>query len=246
MKRLLFCAAAASILLSLPSHADTTLVNQRGGYSIFLPDGWAETVVSDSQFRYRDTTGALPGQIFVVKHTIAGTYQADKEWTRANFITYKLMMQFDPYNVLLYDDSSHERTKDGLWAPEMFVRYYADDTSSLVWEEFIQLCSNRGCGYEFYAMSDTADMDTALSFYGALIYAIHFLDPDNAEVALVPGTGQSVPSARLRPGTSLDRDSPLLFDPLSRRVRHGSTSGVSVPSGVYLRRGSTPMIIADH
>jgi len=246
MKRLLFCAAAASFLLSLPSHADTTLVNQRGGYSIFLPDGWAETVVSDSQFRYRDTTGALPGQISVVKHTIAGTYQADKEWTRANFITYKLMMQFDPYSVLLYDDSSHERTKDGLWAPEMFVRYYADDTSSLVWEEFIQLCSNRGCGYEFYAMSDTADMDTALSFYGALIYAIHFLDPDKAEVAPVLGTGQSVPSARLRPGTSPDRDSPLLFDPLSRRVRHGSTSGVSVPSGVYLRRGSSPMIIADH
>ncbi|MBD3421626.1 MAG: hypothetical protein GF398_16035 [Chitinivibrionales bacterium] len=167
-----------AIILFLISfgYAQQSFTNSTLGYSAYLPENWQRSAANDSQDVFLDTSGAYPAYLSIVQHSYSNVdFPTGNDWTRANFIAYKMYIDYYPYGTVLYFDSSSTLTQDGLWAAELFIRFFTDDTSNFTWDEYVRYTATNENGYELYAMGDTADMRTNLPVYGAILQSIDIL-----------------------------------------------------------------------
>ena len=163
--------------------ADTTVTGTALGISVYLPDNWTAVQEGDTCMTFSDTTFMYRSQITCKKQVIASAdYPLATSWTRSHFIAYLLVVQYsyDPFGAVLYFDSSSASTQGSLWAPEAFTEFYTLDTVLGAWNEYMRYTETGSCGYEIYAIGDTADMKQNIGMYMAIIRMIQLGNLANA------------------------------------------------------------------
>lgn len=158
------------------SYSDTTFVNNHLGYKAYLPDNWVMEVKSDSQHYFFDTTDEYGALLSIVRHTKDATYDSPEAWTRANFIAYKMYMDYYPFGTVLFTDTAETEKQGDHWATEMYLRFYTDDTANYSWDEYVRYTATQNYGWELYAIGDTVDLSTNIGFYGAVLKIIEIKD----------------------------------------------------------------------
>jgi hypothetical protein len=217
-KTCLYLMAIAGFLYS------GTITDELLEYSITLPDNWVREAVSSNHHRFYDTTQVFKSYVALIRYDLSEneTVNNAHEWARANYLAYLISVQCtmspqgetlaDPFGIPLYYDSSTVKQNDSLWAAEIFSTFFTTDTTLGSWSEFIRYTGKGNFGYEFYAIGDTADMNTNLGMYAAIIDLI------NIETSLV----SVIPVVKK---TDLDRTGSIKpFSPsdlLGRRVMKG-------------------------
>jgi hypothetical protein len=231
---LLLIAAGAAIV-----HADKIISDVALGYSIYLPsDTWIRKIKDSTHHQFYDSTfgfkSILSIKRYAYNHT---TYATPEEWTRANFIAYKLCVEysFSPFGAMVYYDTASTVRQGTLWATESYATFITVDTAYSPWSEYTRFTANKTYGYELYALGDTADMMKNIGAYAALLKLVQL--PQDTITAVRPITIAPVsrPSSRNIP--------PVLFDPLGRKL---AAPGKSAPvAGVYIlpREGHTGVMV---
>jgi len=224
-------AVALSLLILGSTFADTTVDLLAIGCSVILPDNWTveQNNSSTTQYYLYDTTATYKATCSVVRHARNTTdFPTNNDWTRGHYNAYLLLARFsyEPRGVVLYTDSSQNRTQNGSWAPETYCQFYSTDTSlaDYSWGEFTKYASTGNYGYEMYAIGDTLDLALNIGLYVAILRSITF--PGNAKVS-----GRFAPETRLTPVTHPTVDTRWVT-PLGRvfpAVSPGKT-----PTGLYL------------
>jgi hypothetical protein len=173
MKTTYFLTLAILGIVTLANGIGRIHVNDMLDYSIYLPENWKHKAASDSQDFFYDSSLVYDGNVSLVRHTMDTVFHTPAEWARAFFIAYKMYVDYHPYGVVLFYDSSQSAKLDGQWAPEMYIRFY-DDTANYAWDEYVRFTAVTGYGYELYAIGDTSDMKANVGLYGAIIQSIEF------------------------------------------------------------------------
>jgi hypothetical protein len=238
MKRSIFAVFFFIIVLNRLSLAAGSVTNSQMGYSIFLPDNWIIKVVSDSQHIIYDSTSVTSGIVGIVRHPINNTSQSSQEWSRAYFLANLLVARYgaDPRGAVLYIDSSQQSTQGSLWAPELYIEYYSLDTSLKSYREFVRFPASSRYGYELYAMADTADMNTNVGLYVAMLKSIQL--PGDATAARSPAVVHGP-----APLTAPQRQ--MVFTPMGRVLPGALLRTRSLPPGLYLQ-GSSKVVAGMH
>jgi hypothetical protein len=232
-------AVAASVL------GDTTIVSSELGYAVYLPDNWVQSSVTATHHQFYDTTGARPGLLSLVRSPRSSVdFPTEESWTRAYYIAYLLTADpnysYDPWGVVLYADSSQDSRQNALWAPEAYARWFSLDTAWSAWAEYVRFTASGDYGYELYAVSDTADMDTSIGYYASILQGIDI--PGSTAMTHVEGRGARrglTGRAALRPSGSL-----VARNPLGRVIRfrtHRSRSANA--AGARLLPGEKTLVI---
>jgi hypothetical protein len=222
---LLVCACAV--------FADTTIVDYRDNYSIYLPDNWIRDAASDSQCFFVDTTFGYPALLSLKRYSLdTAEFASGDEWISSHFIAYKLSVQYsvDPAGVVLYSNADSTVRQGSVHAAEAYSVFYSYDTSVGAWAEYVRYTACPGYGYELYAISDTGDMSANIGYYAAILQSIRFLS--TARVAR-PFIFQKVARQAQNAMTQ------YRFDPLGREIRAPNVSRY-LSSGVYFRKKRLP------
>jgi hypothetical protein len=221
---------ACVLLLTFASfiYADTTIVDIKGKYSVYLPDDWVRVVTSDSEHFFVDTTYRYPALLSLRRYAIDSTaYTSGDEWIRSYFIAYKLSVQYsvDPAGVVLYSSADSTVKQGSLWAAEAYSMFFSYDTTVGAWAEYVRFTAC-GSGYELYAISDTGDMSGNIGLYAAILQSIRFSPSAPVRTPFIfRSVARNVQNAM----------TPYLYDPLGRAI---AIRGVSryLSSGMYLRK----------
>jgi hypothetical protein len=235
MKRILYGLIAFS-LLTMPLNADKIISDPTLGYSVYLPtDTWVRAIKSATHHQFYDSALNYTSQISIVRHSYTSTdYPTTESWTRANFIAYKLCVEysFDPWGAMLYYDTVSTVRQGISWATESYTTFVTLDTALGAWSEYTRFTARSGYGWELYAIGDTADMMNNIGVYAAIIKLITLPGDTNSKVVVrsqapnqsVAATGMNSPHRR------------VTFDPLGR-ARSSIIGGTAKPSGVFIQPG---------
>jgi hypothetical protein len=216
----------AFLLLGIAS-ADTTLVDTKLDYSVYLPNNWIREVTSDSQHFFFDSTYRYPSQLSIRRYAIDTTlYSSADEWTYAHFTAYRLYVQYsvDPAGVIFYYNADSTVRQGSCPAAELYAVFFSSDTSIGAWAEYVRFSAYGRSGYELYAIGDTLDMASHIGFYAAILQGVRFFSADPVAYP------RSFYSAVARNQEAL---SPLVCDPLGRKIRAAMISKY-LSSGMYL------------
>lgn len=230
MKRFFYALIVLS-LLTVPLSADKIISDPTLGYSIYLPaDSWVRVVKSATHHQFYDTTFTNKSQVSIVRHSYASAdFPTPESWTRANFIAYKLCVEysFNPFGAMLYYDTAATVRQGISWATESYAAFMTIDTGLGAWSEFTRYTARNGYGWELYAIGDTADMKKNIGLYAGIIRLITL--PGDTGTDIVRRTGRSVslePVAATRSG--------VVFDPMGRS-RAIVSRRLAAPSGIFIR-----------
>ncbi len=234
MKKVI-CGGLFAVLLGAAAlFADTTYVDNQLKFQAFLPNNWICVAENDSERLFEDTTFTYPGLLSLTRYTIDTTlYKTADQWTQAHYLGYKLSVEYsvDPAGVILYSNSDSTVRQGTLQAAEAYSLFFSSDTSIGSWAEYVRFTGAGKCGYELYAISDTADMSNNIGFYAAILQGI-VIDPESRVISLM---------AFLRRAKSLQKmlSSPL-YDPLGRQAR-GNVRGRA--TGMLIRKNGVPELL---
>jgi hypothetical protein len=212
--------------------ADTTIVDIKEQYSVYLPDDWVRAVQSDSEHFFVDTAYRYPALLSLRRyHLDSAVYGSGDEWIRSHFTAYKLSVQYsvDPAGVVLYSSADSTVKQGSLWAAEAYSMFFSYDTTVGAWAEYVRFTAC-GSGYELYAISDTGDMSRNIGFYAAILQSIRFSSIATVRKPFIFRTvARDVQNAM----------TPYLYDPLGRAI---AVPGVSryLSSGIYFRKKALP------
>lgn len=216
-------------------HADKIISDATLGYSIYLPqDSWVRHIADSTHHQFYDSTGVYRSQISIVRHPRnPAIYPMPQDWTRANFIAYKLVVEYsvDPFGALVYYDTAATVRQDSLWATESYATFFILDTTIGAWSEYTRFTANEQYGYELYAIGDTTDMRKNIGIYAGLIQLIKLKKDASVSILQRPGATSDFRT----PLHTAHSGAPLLFDPLGRRIRMAPAGYVPSSAGVYLR-----------
>jgi hypothetical protein len=233
MKRTLYALIMLSATIS-SLHADKIITDPTLGYSIYLPtDSWIRVVKTADHHRFYDTTFTFGSQISIVRHSyVSADYPTPENWTRANFIAYKLCVDysFDPWAAMLYYDTASTVRQGVSWATESYATFFALDTALGAWSEYTRFTARAGYAWELYAIGDTSDMMENIGTYAGIIQLITLPGDTNAKVILRP---QPVSSSIGMTGSMLTRQN-RYFDPLGRKYTPISGRDFH-PAGAFIR-----------
>jgi hypothetical protein len=228
-------ACALLLTASFSLCADTTVVDSKENYSVYLPDNWVRDVQSDSEHFFVDTTYRHPALLSLRRYEIdTSVYASGDEWTRSHFTAYKLTVQYsvDPAGVVLYSSADSTVVQGTLQAAEAYSVFFSYDTSLGAWAEYIRFTASGTRGYELYAITDTGDMSQNIGFYAAILQGIRFSPSSHVKEPPAPAF-----SARAR--QVQDEMAPYLFDPLGRRIAEANETRYR-SSGMYFRKKGAP------
>ncbi|MBN1575476.1 MAG: hypothetical protein JW913_02935 [Chitinispirillaceae bacterium] len=160
--------------LFFPLFAVETITDEQLGYSIFLPDNWVREIASPTHHRFIDTSGTYQSMVVIDRHDFSSEtiYMESTEWTRANFIAYELSIEADPLCALVFYDTVTVKQNDTFWAAEAYTYYFDIDSTIGEWAEYIRFTAVGRCGFELYAIGPTADLDSNIGYYAAIIDGI--------------------------------------------------------------------------
>ena len=222
LRYILLVALAAGV-----AHADGVVNVATLGYSVYLPDHWVVEEVCDTQHYIYDTTGTRPALLSLVRHSYStADYPQSRDWTRAHFIAYVLVVNSSPWSVVLYADSSSSNTQGTLWAPEAYCEMYSIDTMLDAWAEFSRFTATDDYGYELYAIGDTLDMRTNVGYYATILMSI--IIPNSSKVV------RSTPRTHAGPASGLNAGDISLYDVCGRRVAALARALRPVSAGIYV------------
>ena len=242
MKRPFHALIMLSVMFILPLHADKTIIDSTLGYSIYLPtDSWVRVIKSPTHHQFYDTAFAYNSQISIVRHEYAPTdFPTPESWTRANFIAYKLCIDysFDPFGAILYYDTAATVRQGISWATESYSTFLTIDTSLGAWSEYTRFTARNGYGWELYAIGDTADMMKNIGSYAGIIRLITL--PGDTNTKVIPRSWTSNTVSYLNdPKSEYTR---VVFDPLGR-TRSLPLHRTTVPSGISIRPGQQRLMV---
>lgn len=228
-------------LLAAILHADKIIADATLGYSIYLPsDSWVRKIKDLNHHQFYDSSFALKSIISIKRYSYDhAVYPAPESWTRANFIAYKLCVEYSilPFGAMVYYDTSSSVRQGTLWATESYATFITSDTAYESWSEFTRLTANKSYGYELYVLGDTSDMMKNIGIYAALLKMVQLPQDTVLTVSfrpLCPGKA----SRAVRYQTTFNRD---FYDPLGRRVTNNFIYR-SLSPGIYIRPGEAHMI----
>ncbi|MBN2035971.1 MAG: hypothetical protein JW768_04445 [Chitinispirillaceae bacterium] len=212
----LFASALIISTVILAVKADTIVTDPTLGYSIYLPtDSWVRVVKSETHHQFYDTTYTFASQISIVRHAYSSSdYPTPESWTRANFIAYKLCVDYsiDPWGAMLFYDTASTVRQGTAWATECFTTFISLDTVCGAWSEYLRFTADKSHGWELYAIGDTTDMMTNIGSYAAILKMIQLPQDTSATIILRPHLpGNSAPACN---GVLAPR---MVFDPLGRK-----------------------------
>lgn len=178
-KPILCCSLIAVCVFPLiegQSRAGTRFTSPLG-YSIELPAGWLiENDTTNKDLIY-DTSQTRPSYLAVVAHPWTDAeFASCSSWTSSHFTSYLITARYgvDPWGgVRIFDSTA---TQDGRWAPYIYAQFFASDTGTVTWAEYVVYTSTKYTGYEMYAIGDTADMDANLALYGGILQTVQLAD----------------------------------------------------------------------
>lgn len=233
MKRTLYALimlSTASLLL----HADQIITDQTLGYSIYLPaDTWVRVIKSAEHHQFYDSACVYKSQVSIVRHAYASAdFSTPESWTRANFIAYKLCIEysFDPFGALLYYDTASTVRQGISWAAESYATFMTIDTTLGAWSEFTRFTARNGYGWELYAIGDTTDMMNNIGAYSAILKMITLPGDTNVKIVSRDASSTSVIYATRSPSGRQE----VMVDPLGRARLSVSCRGAA-PSGIFIR-----------
>ncbi len=172
MKHLIIFLSAVYLSAVMPAAADTTFFSTAMEYSIYLPGNWVINNSSDTAHYFYDTTATYDAFLFISRTPIkSAEYNTPEEWTRAHYLAYELLVQnsYDPWGVVLYSDSSANKSIGNLWAPLTYSHFVSTDSSLGNWREYVRFTATDHYGYEISVLSDTADMQANLGVYALML-----------------------------------------------------------------------------
>ncbi|MCU0608463.1 MAG: hypothetical protein MUF22_01685 [Chitinispirillaceae bacterium] len=210
--------------------ADTIYTNTSIGYSVYMPDHWVRKVVDSSTHRFYDSLAVYKSQLSIVRHGFSTTdYPKSTDWTRANFIAYKLCVQYsvDPFAAMRFYDTAQTVKQGTLWATESFSTFFSLDTTMGAWSEYVRFTASGTAGYELYALGDTADMRKNISTYAALLKMVK-LPSETGTVVVMKHQSLRV--------SAIDKmlfQNTVVCDPLGR-LRTNSRDAKALPAGMYV------------
>lgn len=169
---------AVIFYLTVSLFAGETINDTQVGYSVQLPGTWIHKVTSTTHHQFIDTTGTYQSIVAISRYDFASsaTFSTADEWTRANFIAYKLTTDADPLSLLAFYDTVSARQNGTIWAADAYTYYYDADTVVGDWAEYIRFTAVGTRGYEIYAIGPASDLDSNLATYAAIIESVKLLD----------------------------------------------------------------------
>lgn len=222
--------------------ADTTFSNTKIGYKGYLPDNWVREPKDSVQDYFYDTTGAYGAWLSIVRYPIdAGVYDKQGDWTRAHFIAYKMYMDYYPFGTVLFYDTAATEKQGNLWATELYLRFFTDDTANYSWDEYNRYTDNGKYGYELYAIGDTVDVKTNVGFYGAILKIIEILDI--SAIIFQIATPQK---PYIHHSMDIFTGTVNLYDVLGRKISPACIDKKVLPAGVYLIKNNKVVNINGH
>jgi hypothetical protein len=233
MKRILLALIMLSTGIEVP-HADQIISDSALGYSIYLPtDSWVRVVKTAAHHQFYDTAFVYKSQISIVRHAYSTSdFPTPESWTRANFIAYKLCVEFsfEPFGAMLYYDTMPTVRQGISWATESYTMFFTIDTTLGAWSEYTRYTARGAYGWEIYAIGDTADMMENIGVYVAILKLVTL--PGDTNARIVSRDTSPVPiSYTARSALGRQR---IVFDPLGRR-RSFISGRDGVPSGVLIQ-----------
>jgi hypothetical protein len=166
--------ALAILTLTASLNASQIITDSQLGYTINLPDHWVREAVDTNHHQFYDTTATYQAIVTIVRFDIGkdNLFSSAEEWTRANFIAYKLMVESDPFDNLVFYDTISVRQNDTLWATEAYAQYFSYDSSMDDLAEYIRFSGCGPYGYELSVIGANADLDTNIAIYATIIEGI--------------------------------------------------------------------------
>jgi hypothetical protein len=233
MKRILLALIVLSMGVAAP-RANQIISDTALGYSIYLPtDSWVRVVKTVTHHQFYDTAFVYKSQISIVRHAYSPTdFPTPESWTRANFIAYKLCVEysFDPFGAILYYDTASTVRQGISWATESYATFLTIDTTLGAWSEYTRYTARGAYGWEIYAIGDTADMMENIGVYAAILKIVTLPGDTNAKVVSRDASPASMSyTTSSTPGRQI-----VVFDPLGRR-RSFISGRDGVPSGVLIQ-----------
>jgi hypothetical protein len=170
----------AIFYLTASLFAGETVKDIQVGYSVQLPGTWIHKVTSTTHHQFIDTTGTYQSIIAISRYDFASstTFATADEWTRANFIAYKLTNDADPLSLLAFYDTVSAWQNGTIWAADAYTYYFDTDTAVGDWAEYIRFTAVETRGYEIYAIGPAIDLDSNIATYATIMESIALLDSD--------------------------------------------------------------------
>ncbi|MBN1129680.1 MAG: hypothetical protein JXA71_11870 [Chitinispirillaceae bacterium] len=213
-------------------NAENIITDPTLGYSIYLPgDSWTRVIRNANHHQFYDTTFTYESQVSIVRHPYSSDdFPTPESWTRANFIAYKLSIDysFDPWAAMLYYDTASTVRQGTGWATESYSTFFSLDTFCGAWSEYTRFTARKDYGWELYAIGDTADMMKNIGTYAAILLMVQLPSDSNARV--IPrhiAAGQALNRSAISSKT--DR----YYDPLGRMIRV-RRNRASMPAGLFI------------
>jgi len=196
-----------SLLLTLPASAGRVDLPEAGA-SVWLPSGWRaqnlETTDSSRLYMIDDTllsaTGlqARHGGVIMLQAK-SGVYTSGlstHDWVQSEGDGWAYMIEYSSLlGALLVNDSTYW---DGLYAREVYGMYRNSLTDSAT-TMMVRSTAQGDLGWEAWFQADTADADTAVRTYAALLDSIHL----DTSLSVLPATGIEIRSSVRATGRNL-------------------------------------------
>lgn len=179
-----FLGVACCIYSLLPAETVTDPVI---GYSVQLPAHWVCEKPGTTHHRFVDTSDTYKSWVVISQYSFdtAKTYSTDTEWTRANFIAYKILVESDPTSVLVFYDSVTTFQNGKYWAADAYSHFFDPDTAVGNYAIYIRFTAISKKGFEIYAIGAQTELDSNLTTYATIIESI-VLDSSLASVRYYP------------------------------------------------------------
>jgi len=239
------CILLLGLLLLITSDilfADTTFTNNSLGYKAYLPDNWVREAKDSVQDYFYDTTGAYGALLSIIRYPIdAGVYDKQGDWTRAHFIAYKMYMDYYPFGTVLFYDTAATEKQGTLWATELYIRFFTDDTANYSWDEYNRYTDNGKYGYELYAIGDTSDVKTNIGFYGAILKIVEILNISSIIFQSVTLQKQNIHYSK-----DIFSGTVNLYDVLGRKIAPACMYKKVLPAGVYVIKDNKEVNLKVH
>lgn len=173
--RAAFIQATAALLAIATMHvsfsAAATFSDSSAGYSITLPDGWKDTVLSPKSRVFSDPANVYRAIVGVIRYDYdTALFDSERDWCMAMSAAYAISVESNPFFGFIYnsDSTTHEGS---------FATYANAEYGMPIRSESIKWTARNRRGYELYVYTDTLDMYLHYALYKSLLESVHIFTP---------------------------------------------------------------------
>ena len=151
--------------------AAATFQDSAAGYSITLPAGWKDSLLSSTSRIFRDSTNGYHAIVGVVRYDYnSALYKSEKEWCLSMSAAYEISVKSNPFFGFIYVCDS--TLQDG-----HFAMYANAEYGMPIRSEAIRWTARSRYGYELYVYTDTLDMYLHFAQYKSFLDSVNIFPP---------------------------------------------------------------------